>query len=350
MKPVPFLALAALTVVVVVAALIVAAGQRSTTAIPTERERAFADLEGRENDAASLEVVTNETGFTLVRAGGGWGMRDRAGYPVHYDRIKSAVVGLAELKLLEAKTSDPARYERLQLREPEDEGAQSVRFEIRDGGGAVLASGVIGKRNPSLFGEGGGGTYLRRGADAQSWLAEGEVTLGRTRNDWLVRDVVDVDAEDVRRAVIRQPDGAEIVVRKDARQDESFALDGVPDGRELKDSSEGKNIAGGLWRLTFEDVKPEGEVAFPESFNVAEYETFDGLRVRAEMTTVDGVVWGRFTASAGDGEGEAAAAAREKAKEIADRAKGWVYELSAGEGERLTTRIEDILKPPEKGS
>ena len=350
MKPVPFLVLAAATVVVVVAALVTVAGQRSTTTIPTERERAFADLEGRENDAASLAVVTSETEFALVRGESGWGMRDRAGYPVHYDRIKSAIVGLAELKLLEAKTSDPARYERLQLREPGEEGAQSIRFEIRDGGGAALASGVIGKRNPNLFGEGGGGTYLRRGADAQSWLAEGEVTLGRTRNDWLVRDVVDIDAEDVRRAVIRQPDGAEIVVRKDEKRDEGFALDGVPEGRELKDSSEGKNIAGGLWRLTFEDVKPAGEVAFPESFNVAEYETFDGLRVRAEMTTVDGVVWGRFTASAGDGEGEAAEAAREKAKEIADRAKGWVYELSAGEGERLTTRIEDILKDPEKGS
>ena len=27
------------------------------------------------------------------------------------------------------------------------------------------------------LGEGGGGTYLRRGTEAQSWLAEGEVTL-----------------------------------------------------------------------------------------------------------------------------------------------------------------------------
>ena len=31
---------------------------------------------------------------------------------------------------------------------------------------------------------------------------------------------------------------------------------------------------------------------------------------------------------------------------ITERAKGWVYELSAGEGEKLTTKIEDILEKP----
>ena len=103
-----------------------------------------------------------------------------------------------------------------------------------------------------------------------------------------------------------------------------------------------------MWRLTFEDVKPAADVQFPEKTNVSVYETFDGLRIHIEMTAVDKVVWGRFSATAEGASGDKADEVRKKAEEIAARAKGWVYELSAGEGERLTTRIEDILEEPKK--
>ncbi len=348
MKPGSFLSLAALTAIVVVAAVITVFEQRDLTTISTERESAFAILAERVNDAAEVEIVSNEAAFALVKTGEEWGLKDRANYPVHYDKIKRTIVGLADLKLLEAKTGDPDRYERLQLDEPDTKDSQSVRFAIKDSKGTVLAAGVIGRQNPNLFGESGGGTYLRRGREAQAWLAEGEVALGKTRNDWLIRDIVNIEAEDIRRAVIRQPDGAEIAVRKDKKKSGKFTLEGIPKGRKLKDSAEGKNLAGGLWRLTFEDVKPAKDIAFPPAFNTAEYETFDGLKVRVEMTVVDDVVWGRFSASADGATGEKAMQVEKKAEEINRRATGWIYELSAGEGEKLTTRIEDILEKPAK--
>ena len=59
-------------------------------------------------------------------------------------------------------------------------------------------------------------------------------------------------------------------------------------------------------------------------------------------------VRGRFTASASNAKGDKKAieALEKKANVITERAKGWVYELSAGEGEKLTTKIEDILEKP----
>ena len=348
MKPRSFLALAGLTVLAVIAAILSVVDQPALTTLSKGEENAFEVLTERVNDAAELVVQSNEATFSIVRTGTGWGMKDRAKYPVHFDKVKTALVGLSEIKLLEAKTSDPARYKRLEVEEPDAKEAQSVRFEIKDGGGKSMASGIVGKLNPNLFGEGGGGTYLRRGKEEQSWLAAGEVTLGKTRNDWLVRDIVDIAAEKVRRAVIRQPDGAEIVITQEKPDSREYKLEGVPEGRKLKDSGEAKNLAGGLWRLTFEDVKPAADVKFPEKPNVSVYETFDGLKVHIEMTMVDKVVWGRFSATAEGASGNKAEEIRKKAEEITARAKGWVYELSAGEGERLTTKIEDILEEPKK--
>lgn len=348
MKPRSFLALAALTLVVVIAAVVSVLDRRSLTTIPSDGDHAFGRLAKDLNAAAAIEITSSAAEFTIVKTAEGWGMKDRANYPVHFEKVKGALVGLAELTLLEAKTSDPARYERLQVEEPESAESNAVRFAVKDAEGGVIASGVIGKPNPSLFGDTGGGTYLRRDDEAQSWLAKGEVRLGRTLNDWLVRDIVNVQAEDVKRAVIRQPDGAEIVVRKDRKDDKTFELEGVPEGRKLKDSGEGKNLAGGLWRLSFEDVKPADEVPYPERFNLAEYETFDGLKVRVEMTVVDGDVWGRFSASAEAASGEEAADVKKRANAINARAEGWIYRLSPGEGERLTTKIEDILEKPKE--
>ena len=348
MKPRSFLALAALTALAVIAAILTVLDQPSLTTLTKGEESAFEGLAERLNDASELTIQSNEAAFSVVKTETGWGMKDRARYPVHFDKVKTALVALSELKLLEAKTSDPTRYKRLEVEEPEAEEAQSVRFELKDGGGKSMAAGVIGRLNPNLFGEGGGGTYLRQGREAQSWLAAGEVALGKTRNDWLVRDIVDIAAEQVRRAVIRQPDGAEIAVSQEKPDSGEYKLDGIPEGRKLKDTSEPKNLAGGLWRLTFEDVKPAAEVEFPANTNVSVYETFDGLKVRIEMTTVDDVVWGRFSATAEGASGDKADDVRKRAAKITERAKGWVYELSAGEGERLTTRIGDILEEPKK--
>ena len=350
MKPTNFVILAGVTAVFVVAALIAVLGQQDPSGLTADRERAFPGLLDQANDVAAISIVSGKSKFIIDKKDGDWGLRQKGGHPVHYDKVKGAIVGLAELKLLESKTSDPARYDRLEVEEPDTPEAKSIAIELKDDKGAVLAAAIIGKLHLGLFGSGGGGTYLRKGKEKLSWLAAGEVKLGAEPNDWLIRDVVNIDADDVTRALIRQPDGAEIVVRKSKRSVKGWSIDGVPKGRKIKGKDEGKNLAGGLWRLTFEDVKPASELTFPKQFNVAEYRTFDGLKVRAEIMFVKEVAWGRFSASAEDAKGDEKKIqeVKKKAAEISARTKGWVYELSAGEGERLTTKIGDILEKPKE--
>ena len=350
MRPKSFIVLAVLTAVFVVAAIWSVGSQRGLTSIASDREHAFPELIAKANDVATLAVVSNKAKFTIARADDGWGLAEKGGYKVSFAKVKAAIVGLGELKLLESKTADATRYERLQVEDPGSLEAKSIGVELKDKDGKVLASGIIGKRHVGLFGAGGGGTYLRPGNGAQSWLAEGTVDLGPEPNDWMIRDIVNIEAEDIARLALSQPDGAEITVSHADKKSRDYVVTGVPEGRKLKDSSEGKNLAGGLWRLTFEDVKPAKDVKFTDPHYLAVYETFDGLDVRVEMTMIDTVVWGRFRALAENAKGDdkAVEALHKKAKEITERATGWVYELSPGEGEKLTTKIEDILEKPKE--
>ncbi len=350
MRPKSFTILAILTAIFVVAAIWSVGTQRGVTNIAADREHAFPDLIAKANDVETLSIVSNKAKFTIAKTDTGWGLAEKGGYKVSVAKVKAAIVGLGALKLLESKTADPTRYERLQVEDPGSLEAKSIGVELKDKDGKVLASGIIGKRHVGLFGEGGGGTYLRPGNGAQSWLAEGTVDLGPEPNDWMIRDIVNIEAEDIARLALSQPDGAEITVSHADKKSRDYVVTGVPEGRKLKDSSEGKNLAGGLWRLTFEDVKPAADLAFTGTPYTAVYETFDGLLVRVEMIMVDEVVWGRFTASAENAKGddEAIEALEKKATEITARAAGWVYELSPGEGEKLTTKIEDILEKPKE--
>ena len=213
MKPKSFISLAVLTVVFVIAAIWSFGSQRGLTSIAVDRERAFPQLIENVNDVATVTIVSNKAKFTIARIGDGWGLAEKGGYKVSFEKVKSAIVGLGELKLLESKTADAARYERLQVENPGSLEAKSLGVELKDEDGKTMASGVIGKRHVGLFGQGGGGTYLRRGEDALSWLAEGIVDLGPEPNDWMVRDIVNLEAEDIARGAARPfqghiPDGA----------------------------------------------------------------------------------------------------------------------------------------------
>jgi Domain of unknown function (DUF4340) len=363
-RPKSFVALAAVTLVMVIAALWAVGAKRAPTMIATDRDRAFPALAEKLNDVDTIEVVAGEEKFTIKRADGAWTMVEKGGYPVRFDKVKTALVGLAELTLLETKTADPERYDRLDVQAPGAKEARSKRIVVKDTGGNLLADGIIGKRNPSLFGT-KGGTYLRIKDDSVSWLAEGTVEIGPTPNDWLDRKIVNIVAEDVRRVVITQPDGAVLALEKTDAKQKDFTVTGIPEGRKVKSASEANGLAGGLWRLDLEDVKPAADFTFPDKFVTAELTTFGGFKVRAETARVDDEYWARFTATADpvpaddkaekddkpakdDKAEKKAPSVKELADDLNRTATGWVYRLSPGEGERLSTKVEEILEKPKK--
>lgn len=349
MKPKAVAVFAGVTAIMVIAAIVAVLGQRSPTSIPKDREYAFSGLIDKENDAVAIKIVSAKHTFNLKRMDKGWGLAEKGGYSVSYEKVKSTIVGLAQLRLLEAKTSDPERYDRLEVRDPSVKDAKSRRAVVIDAAGKTLADVIAGRRNPSLFGGSGGGIYLRRGDEKQVWLASGSVDIGAAPNDWLIRDIVNIDAEDVKRLVIRQPAGAELVIHKADKKQEKFTVDNIPAGRKLKSENEGKDVAGGLWRLSLEDVKPAKDRPLPEKLHKTEFVTFGGLKVQVDVAIIDKEYWGRFSASTVDGGDEKAKEeAAKKAKEINDRVNGWHYLLSVGEGERLTTKIQDLLEAPAK--
>lgn len=343
MTPRTLTVFAAITVVTVAAAAWAVTQRPAPVRIPTDRELVFPKLGPALNDVAALEVRMAGRTFTARRDGERWGIAELKDYPVQFDKVKTVLVELSQLRFLEAKTSDPERYDRLELRDVTAKDAKSKHVTVRGAGNATLAEGLIGKRNANLFGTGRGGTYLRVGGDKQTWLAEGIVSLGDGPADWISKKIVDLKAADMQKLVIMSPKGGGVVIHRAKKDDKDFTLDDIPPGKKQRGQWETNQMPTALEKLELMDVRLAEEVPFPDGPYKGEFTTFDGLVLKTEAAKVGKKYWARFSASAEALTGEGADKAKEFVQEFNTRVGGYVYEIPEAAGKKLACEHRNLL-------
>jgi len=350
MKPRTFYAFAGITAAAVVAAAIAVSTQSDTISLTAGTEPAFPKLANAVNDVAKIEIKNAKGSFSITRDGDNWGMDQKEGYRVEFEKVKSAIVNLSQFKLIERKTSDPDRYGRLEVDTPNSPESKGRDITLKDAEGNLLAAAVIGKLNPSLFGSGGAGTYIRREGDEASWLARGQVELGEEPNNWMVRQIVNYGQEKIKRTVIIHPDGKQFAIFKASEKDKNFVLENIPQGRKMKNPDEANPLGGVMWRMMFDDVKKADKQEWPDKPWIAYYTAWDGFTVKIETAKIGEDYWGRFSATIDDAVTDVAKrkAAEQTVKEINERTAGWSYMLTAGDSEKLTFGIEEYLAKPDK--
>ena len=351
MKPGTFYAFAGLTAAAVVAAGVAVSTQTEITSLTAGTDPAFPKLSENVNNVAKIEIRNANSEFSMTLTGDNWGLDQKDGYRVEFQKVKAAIVNLSNFKLIEKKTADAARYERLELNDPSDEKAKSRKVVLKDAKGSVLADVVIGKLNPNLFGTGGAGTYIRRADEKATWLARGQVELGEEANNWMARQIVNYGQEKVRKVVVANPEGAEIILAKADVKAPNFKIENLPEGRAIKNKDEADPLAGVMWRMMFDDVQKAEKQEWPAKPWVAHYTVWDGYTVRIETAKFGDDFWGRFSAEVDPSVTDAKkkAAAEKSVAEINQRTKGWTYMLTAGDSEKLVSKMADYLAKP-KGS
>jgi hypothetical protein len=311
------------------------------------------DFGAKINDAAKIVIQTASAKFTIERKGDDWVVADKYDYPAKYDLVKGTLVALAQLRTVDAKTSQPALYSRLQVSDPGEKDGKSAELTVEDAQGHTLASLILGKARESQGGDSNAvEIYVRKRGDAQSWLATG--TLQRTDEikSWMARDIVAFDQNRMRTvAVTPTPDEAkELEAKAEAAQaasakpaaapkskeeeakaksakakrgkaeaeaakpallvddrayalvkdkpgDDDFALQDVPADKKVKSAFDIDQIGAALATLTADDVLPAKDLK-PESvlLRSLEYRSFDGAIVDLQLFRQAGKVWVKIAA------------------------------------------------------
>lgn len=328
------LILAAITAIVSAAAIAAQYTRWSDTIRSVESEAAFPTIGGALAEVARIKVVRAQDhpdgGFTFSRAGERWTIDEKGGFPATESVIRAMLLGFTELRLVEAKTRDPKRFEKLNLSDTDNTGSKASRVILEDASGEVLLDALFGKRLPSISG-GKPSIYLRRHGEDQTWLATGEIEIRAAATQWLPTDLISILRERIDRITLKAPGEEPLELVYDSAVHKRFEIADLPDDLEI--SSRYRLLQVGILqeRMSFQDVRPSKGLVKDPTLGGAIWRTKDGMTVTLDLAhDPDGEeskrVWALISV-------DVAADAKEKVvKEAADivaRTKGWGYWLGA---------------------
>ncbi|MDA0261685.1 MAG: DUF4340 domain-containing protein, partial [Proteobacteria bacterium] len=283
MNPRPFLILVAVTVITVILAIVMVSAGSGTDDTRGDSAVAFPKLQGKLEQVAEITLINKDAKIVVAKKGDQWLLPEKHDYPAQVDKVRALLLGFEEMKLIERKTKQPDRYDRLNVDDPTGKEARAVRVTLKDTSGAVLADAIIGKKKYDLSRTGIAGTYVRNADGEQAWLGSSELDPGRVERLWLARKLMDVKRDRIQRYTITHADGEIVTASRTAPTEDNFVLETLPVGQRLKNKSAADNNATTLAFLEFDDVRPAAGVVFPDPIVKNEFVTFDGLTIRAEI-------------------------------------------------------------------
>ena len=328
-------------------------------------------LSDRLGELESLRITGagNEVIATIERSDERWGVAEKGGHPVDFERFRSSLSALSEARRVERKTALAEFYPRIGVEDVSDPDAGGYLFELGYGGSHPEDRFIVGNR------AGTGMVYIRTAGDEQSWMVSADLSLSDETRDWVDRDIIDLGSGEVRRVALDRGEGDRLEIAKQDSNDINFTPRDIPEGRELSYGSVANSIASALANVEANDVRPAAEVgALPQAV-LARYETFDGLELELDVREEPPVgpeegeeagggdaeprYWVLFDARAGEdaagGAGDASPAedvaqdeppvtAEERAGELNAALAGWAYELPRYKSDQWFKKMDDLLR------
>src|SRR5215831_15871714 len=100
----------------------------------------------RPNDVSSIHIKA-AVDLNIENKDGIWHVRERGNYPANYEHIKSLVVRIKDIKIVQSEDIGPSQRPRVELGEPGTGQGSGTLIEFKDAQGNVLDSLLVGKRH-----------------------------------------------------------------------------------------------------------------------------------------------------------------------------------------------------------
>ncbi|HZP68224.1 MAG TPA: DUF4340 domain-containing protein [Rudaea sp.] len=276
--------LAGAAIVALAAAIAINVSRRPESEANEKPKALLPELHDHVNDVNQITLTGAEgkTLATLKRTGDAWNVVEKANYPADLAKIREFLIKLDQATILEQKTSNPKLYAELGVDDVKDKDAKGVLVELAGLPQPVKL--IVGNYN----GAGGGGTFVRRDGDAQSWLAKGNIAVAKNTADWEMRDLADIPSNRLKSVTLTNPDGKTLAAAKEQPGDANFKVADVPKGREVSSEFAANGLASTLAGLKADDVFPAKDMPPPDKVYKAQYAAFDGLVIDVTAWDKDG--------------------------------------------------------------
>ena len=292
----------------------------------------FPGLASKLGQIARIEIQGKGAVLGIVQARGKWGLADRGGFPVQQDKLRELLTGLTELRLTEARTSDPAQYNRLGVEDPSPTGTSNL-LRLLDGAGKPIVELIVGHRRVRTQGNVPETIFIRRPGETQSWMAEGRLPVDSDPQLWFERDIANIAGTKVNAVTVERGD----IALTFARNGDKFELT-APAEHPKTDDYRVEEVSRALETLTLTDVRPAAEQP-GVAIGTARHTLADGTVITTRLFRADKEIWLQIAAT-GD---------TDTAKDLQARTAGWAYQVGAWKEKSFTPTLDDLkASEPEK--
>jgi hypothetical protein len=301
----------------------------------------FPDLTAHLADAARIEITHQGKTIALVRLGdkaeSPWGLAQRGMYPVQATKLREMLTALTELRLVEPRTTDPAMFPRLGLADATGADSTADLLHVSDSKSNPIAELLVGHRRVHTEGNVPDEVYVRRPNETQTWLAEGSLQVDADPQQWLDRDIMNIDHARIAGVVVHRGDTELDFAAKDGK----LVLTAPANAPKLDDYKL-DDVDRGLELLTFEDVTPDKDAAAAkvgEPIGTSVFTTSDGLAVHVTVLKGEKDIWARFAVDGTD-------KSKDEAAKLNAKLAGWTFQLGSWKQAGLTPDLDTLKAPP----
>ena len=309
--------------------------ERNEFSTAVSGELVFPGLLDELNSVVDISIQSEQGRFQIAKIGKFWTVPGRHGYMADFDKVRKTLVGLAQIRKIDAATSNPEQYRALGVDDVTAPDSRSVMISVA-GGSGVLAELIVGrKRGPaaiaSLY-----EFYVRMPGKRQSWIVEGLLPEIEDEGAWLDRRIASIDSARIQETLIETPDSASIRVFRESMQSDDFGLDQIPSGKKIRFQFQLNDIGKVLDRLNFEEFMPAGDWNSGIKFKSR---TFDGLVIEGALSADDSQ-YAVFRASFDEVANESV---QSEAARLTRKWQGWAYRLPDSRLGTLSLGLDDLV-------
>jgi Domain of unknown function (DUF4340) len=261
---------------------------------------------------------------TLHRAGDQWSVAQRADYPADATKVRKLLLSLADAKILEEKTSNPANFAAIGVEDaasPKAGGTQ-ITLTTKDGKQSIIVGKPIGE-----------GNFARRGGEDRSFTVEPGISADVEPRTWIDSRLLDVPLAQIQSVAEKFALGPGYSVHRLKPGEDGFALDGAPPaGRKLLDAKALAPSPSVLSGLTADDVAAASSIDFSKP-SQAIFTLADGNVITVTGAAADDKRWVEVQSA--------------KDASLNAKAKNRAFEVASYRFDAIFRPMEQLLVPKE---
>ena len=303
----------------------------------------FPGLIDQINEIREVRIKSYQDSVSLKLQDSAWQISRFDNYPARPSTVSNFLIGFAQMRKIEPKTSNPDKFVAIDLAGIETENSLSTQIDLLTRDNRMLASLLVGKRRQSVRNILLTEFHVREPHADQTWLVESGLTIPAQAIDWIDTELLNLD-EQVDRVTIESPTNQPIRVSRDPQDSENFLLEDIPESHKIRYQFQLNEIGEIFRRLNFEDVK---RVTDWESRITVTVRTTNNLLVSAEFGDDKSLNFVLLTAQAME---NSTPEVFEMAKSLNSIWSGWKYRVSDVRRETAELTIFDLVEPIEGSS